>query len=497
MRAGRLVIVSNRLPLVMERREGVWTAAPGTGGLVTALAPVLRDRGGVWIGWPGTTAPDDDEELDQAIGRAVRDVGYDLVPVFLDAEEKYLYYRVFANEIIWPLFHDLTSRCRFLPEAWKVYGRVNERFAATVARVLRREDFVWIHDYHLMQTARHLRRAGSEHRLAFFLHIPFPSPDVFLKLPWRREMLEDLLHFDLLGFQTQRDRRNFARCVTVLMSDTAMVRTTGGRTVIVANDRKVLAGAFPIGIDYAGFAGDAARPEVSDRAWYLHEKYPDQQIILGVDRLDYTKGIPEKLEALRYALRRWPELCERVTLVQVVVPSRWEIPHYDLLKQEIERLVGEINGEFSRPGWAPVNYHYRHLDRDDLLAYYRTAEVLVVASWKDGMNLVAKEYCASDIEERGVLLLSEFAGAAAQMRRHAVLFNPHDIVGMADALHGALAMSEDERRGRMRGLRRNVRKQSVFWWVDRFLQTALQRRLADFPTVDEYYPGSDEFASEA
>jgi trehalose 6-phosphate synthase/phosphatase len=495
---GRLLIVSNRLPLVMRHTDGGWQATPGAGGLVTAMAPVLRHRGGVWIGWPGTTAEPSDQLL-QAIAGAVADTGYDLVPVFMDAQEKDLFYRVFANEVIWPLFHDMTLRCRFLPAAWQTYGAINARFARCIEEQVQPRDFVWIHDYHLMQTARHLRQNGVRQRLGFFLHIPFPPLDIFAKLPWRHRLLQDLLEFDLLGFQSQRDRRNFVRCVSVLLSDHVDVRSRSGHSLVTHREdgRRVLAGAFPIGIDAAGFARDAASPGVSERAWYLHENYPDRQIILGVDRLDYTKGVPEKLEAFRELLRRWPHWIDKVTLVQVVVPSRWEIPHYDQLKQEIERLVSEINGEFSRPGWVPVHYHYRSLEREELLAYYRTAEVLIASPWKDGMNLVAKEYCACDIEEHGVLLLSEFAGAAAQLHRQAVMFNPHDIVGMAEAIDFALCMPEDERRRRMRGLRRKVRNQDVFWWVDRFLQAALQRGLEDFPQVEDFIPGSERLASEA
>jgi trehalose 6-phosphate synthase/phosphatase len=219
-------------------------------------------------------------------------------------------------------------------------------------------------------------------------------------------VLQDLLAFDLLGFQSQRDRRNFVRCVSVLCPTWSTCARAAATACVTHREdgRQVLAGAFPIGIDAAGFARDAAADGVAERAWYLHENYPERQIILGVDRLDYTKGVPEKLEAFRELLRRWPHWCDKVTLVQVVVPSRWEIPHYDQLKQEIERLVSEINGEFSRPGWVPVHYHYRSLEREELLAYYRTAEVLIASPWKDGMNLVAKEYCACDIEEHGVLL---------------------------------------------------------------------------------------------
>ena len=254
----RLVIASNRLPVVMRPGEGgQWRAEPGAGGLVTALAPVLRDRGGMWIGWPGATDPPTDA-LREAIAAAVDDTGYDLVPVFMDAHEKDLYYRVFSNEVLWPLFHDMTSRCRFLPEAWDVYSRVNERFADVVADKLQANDFLWIHDYHLLRLGTFLRRAGMTQRLGFFLHIPFPPVDVFMKLPWRQQMLLDLLQFDLIGFQAQRDRRNFARAVSALLPDRATVRTSGQRTSITCDQRHTLAGAFPIGIDAAGFARDAA-----------------------------------------------------------------------------------------------------------------------------------------------------------------------------------------------------------------------------------------------
>ena len=492
----RLVIVSNRLPLVMEHKDGDWHVQPGSGGLVTALAPVLRNRGGMWIGWPGTVDPPTDD-LRRAIDEAVSDLGYDLAPVFLDAEEKYWYYSVFSNQVLWPLFHDMTSRCRFEPRAWKVYTDVNRRFAETIANRLQPRDFLWIHDYHLMQVGRWLREMGADQRIGFFLHIPFPPVDIFMKLPWRRQILHDLLQFDLLGFQTQRDRRNFARAVAALLHDAVRVRTAGQRTSIDYENRHVMCGAFPIGIDYGDFAQGAADESVAESAWYLHENYPERQIFLGVDRLDYTKGIPEKLRAFRHMLRTHPEMCEKATLVQVTVPSRWDIPHYEELKHDIERLVGEINGQFTRPGWIPIHYYYRSLSRRELLAYYRTAEVLVVSSWKDGMNLVAKEYCACKEAEPGVLTLSEFTGAAAQLHKQALMFNPHDIAGMADTMHEALIMPEDERRQRMATLKRNVQKQSVFWWVDRYLQAALQRRLSDFPTISEFYPDETRTVTEA
>jgi trehalose 6-phosphate synthase len=424
------------------------------------------------------------------LATATHDSGYRLKPVVLTGEEKLNYYRGFSNEIIWPLFHDLQSRCRFKPDYWYTYRAVNYKFASAIAENCRPDDFIWVHDYHLMSVAMELKAMRISNRVAFFLHIPFPPLDILLKLPWRFQILRDLLAFDLLGFQTLRDRRNFVQCVRALIND-VHVSSKGGRGIISQGGREIMVGTFPISIDYRGFAQQAATPEVSDEAWYIHEHQPQRKIFLGVDRLDYTKGIPEKLRAFRSALRRFPQLHKQVVLVQVVVPSRWDIPEYSDLKVEIERLVGEINGEFTRSGWVPVHYIFRSLDRRELLGYYRTAEVLLTTPWKDGMNLVAKEYCASNVEENGVVILSEFAGATAQMHRNSLEVNPHDIEGVGEAIFQAFSMPQDERRERMRRLRQSIRRHDVFWWVDSFLQAAIDKRLDSFPILEDYVPQAD------
>jgi len=483
----RLLIVSNRLPTVISKIPGgSWQINPGAGGLVTALAPVLRNRGGIWIGWPGVVN-EDGIDITELMEEAKKHSGYRLKPVLLSNWEKENYYRGFANEIIWPLFHDLQTRCQFYPEYWRAYRTVNHKFCEVIYQNAHRDDFIWVHDYHLMSVAKELRTKGMKNRLGFFLHIPFPPLDIFLKLPWRFQILHHLLQYDLIGFQTLRDRRNFVGCIRALMKDT-FVTGKGSRSTILTGPREVLAGAFPISIDFNEFAQHAESQEVSDTAWYIHEEFADLKIILGVDRLDYTKGIPEKLLAYRNALRRYPELQGKVVMAQVVVPSRWEIPHYNNLKEEIERLVGEINGEFTRPGWVPLHYIYRNLDRPELLAYYRTAEIMLTTPWKDGMNLVAKEYCACNIEQNGVLILSEFAGSTAQMYRHSLVVNPHDIEAVADAIHKAYHMPVEDRARRMRTMRRAIRKQDVFWWVNAFLQAAIDKRLDSFPVLEEWVP---------
>lgn len=486
----RLVIVSNRLPVVLARgHNGLWQCEPGSGGLVTALAPVLRNRGGRWIGWHGAVV-EESGDLAGALGEASRASGFDLRPVTLAAQERLEYYRGFANESIWPLFHDIPSRCRFLPSYWTAYRGVCQRFADVIRRELREHDVLWVHDYHLMGVARELASGGRRGPLAFFLHIPFPPLDIFLKLPWRFEILEDLLHYDLVGFQTLRDRRNFLQCVRALRPD-CRLEGKGAVLRLQVAGRRPLVGAFPIGIDARQFAADAQAPAVAEMTRHVHAQFSGQQLLLGVDRLDYTKGVPEKLRALRAALRQRPDLRGQVTLTQVVVPSRSEIPEYSTLKAEIEQLVGEINGEFTRPGWTPVHYVYRALERHELLAYYRAAHALIATPWKDGMNLVAKEYCACQVDEGGVLVLSEFAGAVAQLHRHALVVNPHDVEEVAGAIAAACDMPEDERRRRMRRLRLSVWRQDVFWWVNSFLEALVHERLDSFPALEEYVPSAD------
>jgi len=481
--ATRLVVVSNRLPISLAKREGEWTLTPGAGGLVTALAPVLMNRGGLWIGWPGAAADDD---LAPLLSNFSKDAGYSLHPVFLDAEEVENYYQGFSNEIIWPLFHDLPSRCNFQPGYWRSYLNVNLRFAEVTARHSRASDYVWVHDYHLMHLAFLLRNMGVERQCGFFLHIPFPPPDIFLKLPWRAKVIRALLEYDLVGFQTLRDRRNFVACMEALVPGVRV----GGRGNIVTiswKNRQIRAGSFPISIDFNSFADLASDREVAKRAEEIREALRNRKIILGVDRLDYTKGIPERLRAIRQLFISHPELQEEVTFVQIAVPSREDIPEYFALKNEIEQLVGEINGQFTRPGWIPIHYQYRNLPRRELTAYYRAADMALVTPLRDGMNLVAKEYCAANTTEEGVLFLSEFAGAAAQLQKlGAILVNPYDVEGTALAIQRASVMNGRERRARMGKLRDSVRRNNIYWWVDSFLQAAFAKHLDDFPqeTVD-------------
>lgn len=486
----RLIVVSNRLPYVLEQREdGTWTMKPGSGGLVTALLPVLQNRGGIWIGWSGLYG--DAPHVDEAFARAGREAGYKLRPVSLSEDEIDKYYHGYSNESIWPLFHDLQTRCEFDPEYWNAYVKVNRKFAETLMDDCRPDDFVWIHDYQLIDVARHLHDMQCRAELAFFLHIPFPSPDIFMKLPERQALLNSLLCYDVVGFQTVRDKRNFLQCVRMLTKN-VRVRTEHRLHVVQCGDREMRVGNFPIGIDAADFATRAATPEVGEKVHSFRNRFKGCQIMLGVDRLDYTKGIPERIRAFANLLERFPEARGRIRLFQVVVPSRVGIPKYDQLKIEIEQLVGEINGRFSDLSWTPINYLFRSVPSTELLALYRAADIALVTPLKDGMNLVAKEYCACSLKAESVLILSQFAGAAAQLGRHALVVNPYDVEQTADAIYDAFHMPVDERRYRMRRLRRNVRTYDVFWWVDKFMQACIQKKLGDFPVLEEYIPEHHE-----
>lgn len=458
---GRLVVVSNRLPIRIELAGDTWQVRPGAGGLVTSLAPILERNRGLWIGWPGCGP---EAPVDELLESASRERQFDLRAIPLSAEEEEGYYRGFANEAIWPLFHDLLGFCRFDLNAWNVYTTVNRRFASVIADSVRADDFVWVHDYQLLLVGQYLRELIIQQPLSFFLHTPFPSLDLFRRLPWHDQILRGLLQYDLLGFQTLRDRRNFVQCVRDLVPGSS-VSAARRYTTLQADGRAIKVGHFPISIDFDEFDHGARSLEVGEAAWFLRENYKARQLILGIDRLDYTKGIPERFLAFERAIEKYPDIRGEVSLIQIVVPSRTQVPDYQDLKNLLDGHAGRINAKFSRYGWIPIHYHFRSLDRTQLLAHYRACEIALLTPLRDGMNLVAKEYCASSVDGNGVLILSEFAGAADQLCRGAVCVNPYDCEKTADAIHAAFSMDKEERARRMRALRAEVKRNDVHQWV--------------------------------
>jgi len=466
---GRLINVSNRLPVEIKNRSGHPRLSRSSGGLASAVDSVWRGHHGVWIGWAGAAA--DSVSADALLQKAARGRSYTFRPIAISRDEVSKFYSGFANEIIWPLFHDMPSRCDFDPEFWEVYQRVNRRFAQTAAEIAGARDVIWAHDYHLMLMGRYLREAGSPARAGFFLHIPFPAPDIFEKLPWRKPILRALMQYDLLGFQTDRDRYNFLSCLERILPE-ANFSGQPDHSVSLEG-RRIRVGTFPISIAFEEFASHAASRDIELAVNQFRHEMTNKFLVLGVDRMDYTKGIPERLKGFRILLRRFPELRHRVTLLQVVVPSREDIPNYKELRREVELLVSQINGEFTESGWVPIHYMHRSLTRKQLLTYYRAADSLLVTSLKDGMNLVAKEFCAAQVDGCGVAIISEFTGAAAEMQHGALVINPNDLAGIAEAIHRACVMPVEEKRARMRLLRDIIRTYNVQSWADAFLSAAV------------------------
>lgn len=463
----RLVVVSNRLPVSIQQDGRSCHLVPSTGGLITALTPVVCKTGGCWIGWTGT---DYDPDVKRQITETSLQGGGRLVPVFLSEDQRKKFYCGFSNEIIWPLFHDLQSCCDFDPAYWDAYCEVNEKYADALVAAARQDDFVWVHDYHLMLLADCVRERGIGPKLAYFHHIPFPPPDIYEKLPWRSHILFALLKYSMLGFQTTRDQRNFQHCVRRLLP-LAKFRHDGSSMEIAHDRGTTVVGTYPIGIDFESYAVAAVSQEVEDRTAEIKNAIHGK-IMLGVDRLDYTKGIPERLKAFRLLLETHHELHGQVCFLQLLIPSREDVPKYRELKLHIEHLVSQINGTFGRPGWVPIHLLHRQVERTELLAYYRAADVALVTSLKDGMNLVAKEFCAAQVEEQGSLILSEFAGAAAELKVGALLVNPYDVETVMEAILSACRMSPEERTFRMRRMRQVVREHDVFEWCQNFYRAA-------------------------
>ncbi|WP_436407434.1 bifunctional alpha,alpha-trehalose-phosphate synthase (UDP-forming)/trehalose-phosphatase [Agromyces litoreus] len=457
-----MVVVSNRLPVDYVGGEGDdtrWKASPG--GLVTALEPVMRANDGAWVGWAGVAdrefAPFDHD-------------GISIVPVPLSADELEEYYEGFSNDTLWPLYHDVIAPPTFHREWWDAYVRVNQRFAEAAARAAAEGAVVWVQDYQLQLVPRMLREARPDLVIGFFNHIPFPAYGIYSQLPWRRQVVDGLLGADVIGFQRAADAGNFTRAVRRLYG-----YKTRGTVVEVPGEegetRHVVARHFPISIDAAAFESLARKPEVQERAREIRRSLGDPDVVmLGVDRLDYTKGIRHRMKAFGELLRDDRLSVEQATLVQVASPSRERVETYRQLRDEIELTVGRLNGDYSMLGHPAITYLHHGYPRQEMAALYLAADVMLVTALRDGMNLVAKEYVASRYDDDGVLLLSEFTGASDELRQ-AVLVNPHDIDGMKDAMVEAANMPKRERARRMRALRRRVKENDVANWSASFLET--------------------------
>ncbi|WPO85367.1 trehalose-6-phosphate synthase [Herbiconiux sp. KACC 21604] len=473
------VVVSNRLP-VDRISDGAGEPAFRTspGGLVTALEPVMQQADGAWIGWTGQ--PDDHVE-------PFEHDGIHLVPVVLSPEEVEEYYEGFSNDTLWPLYHDVIAPPAYHREWWESYVIVNQRFADRAAAVTAEGGTVWVQDYQLQLVPSMLRRLRPDLTIGFFNHIPFPAYGIYSQLPWRRQIIEGLLGADVIGFQRSADAGNFTRAVRRLLGyqtkgsviDVPLVAeeevaSAKHRISSVQGDqpvRTVVAKAFPISIDAARFEELARRPDIQARAKEIREGLGNPSVVmLGVDRLDYTKGIGHRLKAFGELLADGELDVEDVTLVQVASPSRERVRTYQMLRDEIELTVGRINGDYSTISHTAISYLHHGYPREEMVALYLAADVMLVTALRDGMNLVAKEYVATRFDNDGVLVLSEFAGASDELRT-ALRVNPHDIEGLKEAMMQAAGMPQAERARRMRALRKRVQEFDVARWSSSFLST--------------------------
>lgn len=467
----RLIVVSNRLPVTLRKGEdGHWTTERSSGGLASAMNPILRRSGGDWIGWPGAGGEENQEEQRSILQDWVQKDQYFAVDLPTDIAAGF--YEGYSNQTLWPVFHNFPSQLKFEAKGWEAYVEANRIFCKAVVERYKPGDLVWVHDYQLMLLPQMLRDQLPDAAIGFFLHIPFPSSEVFPILPRREELLEGLLGADLVSFQTYGHLQQFR---------SALLRVLGFESKIAevaVGGRPIRLEAHPIGIASEGYTDLASHDETTARhysEWVA--RYRGRKVLLAVDRLDYTKGIPERLRAYAHLLRTHAELREKVILIQVAVPTREGIETYQELRTEVNRLVGEINGKLGTPDWTPLVYINRSIEQAELVALYKLADVCWVGSLRDGMNLVAKEYVACKAEGDGVLVLSEFAGAAAEMGE-ALLINPFDEERTASTIERALALEDEERRQRMKRLHTRVLHNNVFRWGDRFLSSLQDAVLA-------------------
>lgn len=448
---GDLVVIANRLPVHRPTPESPWETSPG--GLVSALMPILREHKGVWIGWAGSS--------EQACDPFEHE-GLFNVPVSLSADDVRDYYEGFSNSTLWPLYHDACQTPQYNRSWWGPYVAVNRRFAEVAAREAAPNGHVLVQDYHLQLVPGMLRELRPDVRIGFFLHIPFPPVELFAQLPWRQHLLEGMLGADVIGFQTRHGAQNFVRLVN------RYTAYRGSGQTISVEGRRVMAKEYPISIDFDRIQQLATDPRVVARAKSIRADLGENRtIMLGVDRLDYTKGIDQRLRAVYEVFKGGRHTVDDLVLVQVSVPSRESVDEYIEVRDRIEKLVGHIDGEFGTVGAVPVHYLRRSLPIEELVAYYLAADVMLVTPFRDGMNLVAKEYVASRQDDTGVLVLSEFTGSAVELDR-AVLVNPHDIDGMAATIERAISMPKAEQARRMRSLRQRVRKRTVYSWAAEF-----------------------------
>ncbi|TXE08911.1 bifunctional alpha,alpha-trehalose-phosphate synthase (UDP-forming)/trehalose-phosphatase [Algoriphagus aquimarinus] len=454
----KTIIVSNRLPISLRHRNGRFEFKPSAGGLATGLGSIYKEGDNIWIGWPGNTV--DDPEQRAEIILELHELK--MAPVFLSKEDVEEFYEGFSNETLWPAFHYFTQYMVYNPEHWEAYVRVNQKFCDAILKKAGPDDTIWIHDYQLLLLPQMLREVLPNATIAFFQHIPFPSYEIIRMIPWRQELLAGMCGADLIGFHTYDDMRHFLSAVgriNGLSSESGYIQ---------AENRIINVDSFPMGIDYDKFAKQAKSKRTLNFVKEFGKQVEDQKLLLTIDRLDYSKGIPQRIQAFNQLLEQHKELHGKLSMIMIVVPSRDKVQSYKELKEEIDLLVGRINSEYSTLTWVPVHYFYRSFPFEELSAFYNMSDIALVTPLRDGMNLVCKEFVASKTDQTGVLILSEMAGASKELQ-DAILVNPNDRQGVVDAIFNALSMPLEEQKFRMNSMQESLKKYDVFQWVKVFM----------------------------
>ncbi len=469
---GKTIIISNRLPVQLQISNGKINAVPSVGGLATGMKSVHSGGESLWIGWSGLTDEDTPPELEGDIDEALKQHG--CAKVNLNANEVEGFYFGFSNRTVWPLFHYFLEYSEFELDFWNTYKAVNQKFAEAIIEKSNDDDIIWVHDYQLMLVPQMVREKRPNTSIGFFLHIPFPSYEIFRTLPWRTEVLEGLLGSDLIGFHTYDYERHFLSSVRRILGLEVSFND------IFVDNRVIKVDSFPMGIDYKKFKNAAIahennkKSDLQERLDNHKASTPGGKLILSIDRLDYSKGIAKRINAFEYFLNKYPEYKEKVRLIILAVPSRSNVPQYQLLKREIDELVGRINGELSTVNWTPIWYFYRSLAFESLIDLYTSSDIAWLTPLRDGMNLVAKEYIATRIDKTGVLILSEMAGSAYEMNE-ALLINPNNFEQQADTLKQAINMPAEEQMARNTFLQNRLERYNVEVWANEFMEALKQK----------------------
>lgn len=458
-----LILVSNREPYIHEKSNKKIKVNRAFGGLVTALDPLMQKNGGTWIAWGSGNADFEVCDHQNKIMVPPERKKYTLKRIPISKEEETLFYKGYANSVLWPLFHIFIEKIKVDDEFWNMYYTINKRFASSILEEIDEDSLIWIHDYHLALVPGFIKEKVPEAKIAYFWHIPWPPWEIFGALPEREDILNGMLQADIIGFHTRSYVENFISC----SQKKANVKIN--KDVVKVNNHKTKVVSMPLGINYSSYSIDPSKnKDLEKEKNRLEQAYKVDSIILGIDRLDYTKGILNRLKAFEYFLKDNPEFHEKVVLIQIATPSRYEIDEYHNMKKNIDETVGRINAEFRTADWTPVKYFFRRIPQQLLLAYYQVSDIALLTPIRDGMNLIAKEYIAARKKE-AVLILSEFAGASEELNE-AIIVNPYDIHSTADALKTAITMPTEEKKNRFNELKKKIKQHDSSWWLTQFIK---------------------------